>query len=54
MLVLVIFAIMFLIASASIVVITIAHESLAIDKTPEWLDTAYYFVWDNLEKIFLR
>ena len=42
------------IAFASVVVITIAHESLTLDKTPQWLENAYYFVWDNLEKIFLR
>ena len=39
---------------ASVVTITIAHESLTLDKTPKWLENAYYFIWDNLEKIFLR
>ena len=54
MLVLVIFAIIFLIASANVVAITIAYEVLPLDKTPEWLKNAYYFVWDSLEKVFLR
>lgn len=54
MLVLVIFAIIFLIAYASVVAITIAHESLTLDKTPMWLENAYNFVWDNLEKVFMR
>jgi hypothetical protein len=54
MLVLVIFATIFLIAFASVVAITIAYESLALDKTPEWLENAYDFVWDNLEKVFVR
>ena len=54
MLVLVIFAIIFLIVFASIVAITIAYESLTLDKTPMWLENAYDFIWDNLEKIFLR
>jgi uncharacterized membrane protein len=54
MLVLVIFATIFLIAFAGVVAITIAYESLTLDKTPEWLENAYDFVWDNLEKVFLR
>ena len=43
-----------LIAFASVVAITITHESLPLNKIPRWLDNVYYFVWDNLEKIFLR
>jgi uncharacterized membrane protein len=54
MLVLVIFATIFLIAFTSVVAITIAYESLTLDKTPEWLENAYDFVWDNLEKVFVR
>jgi hypothetical protein len=54
MLVLVIFATIFLIAFVSVTTITIAYESLTLDKTPEWLENAYDFVWDNLEKVFLR
>ena len=54
MLVLVIFAIIFLVAFASVIAITIAYESLTLNKTPEWLENAYDFVWDNLKKVFLR
>ena len=54
MLVLVILAIIFLIAFVSIIAITIAYTSLALDKTPKWLENAYDFIWDNLEKIFVR
>lgn len=54
MTVLVILATIFLVAFASAVAITIAYDSLTLDKTPEWLEDAYYFIWDNLEKVFLR
>ena len=54
MLLLLIIATIFLIAFASAVAITIAYESLTLDKTPEWLENAYDFVWNNLEKVFLR
>ena len=54
MLVLVIFATILLIAFASVITITIAYDSLTLDKTPKWLENAYDFVWDNLKKVFLR
>lgn len=54
MLVLVILATIFLITFVSIIAITITYTSLALDKIPEWLENAYDFVWDTLEKIFVR
>lgn len=54
MLVLTIFVTIFLIAFVSVAAITIAYEFLTLDKSPEWLENAYDFVWDNLEKVFLR
>lgn len=54
MTVLVIVSLIILVVFASVVAITIAHDNLPLDKTPEWLEDAYYFIWDNLEKVFLR
>ena len=54
MLVLTIFGIIFLIAFASVVVITIAYNAIDLFSTPSWLEKAYDFVWDNLEKVFVR
>ena len=54
MLALTIFAIIFLIAFASVVAITIAYNSIDLFRMPSWLENAYDFIWDNLEKIFLR
>ena len=48
MLVLTIFGIIFLIAFASVVAITIAYDSIDLFRTPRWLEKAYDFIWDNL------
>ena len=41
-----------LVAFIALTTITLTYEF--ISNRPQWLEDAYYFVWDRLEKVFCR
>jgi hypothetical protein len=41
-----------LVALITLTTITLAYEF--VSNKPQWLEDAYYFVWDRLEKVFCR
>ena len=52
MLVLEILATVFAIGFGSVVALTITHDALPLDKTPDWLENTYEFIWDGIERLF--
>lgn len=41
-----------LVAFITLTTITLAYEF--VSNQPQWLEEAYYFAWDRLEKVFCR
>ena len=41
-----------LVAFIALTTITLVHEF--IDNEPQWLEDAYYFIWDRLEKVIYK
>ena len=46
--------IMLMVAIASVMIITMAWETIPCDRTPEWLDDAYYKIYEIIEKVLTR